>query len=210
MHRCILKTIQFCGLILGRICALISSPQLDFLQYCFVRNFITGLKSERCATFGEGSLLAAGVRLWNSKRIFIGKRVSIQKECLLETIGSGIIEIGDGVSLGECSHITSFEYIQLGHNILTGRYVLISDNSHGKTTLKALKEPPLARPVVGKGKITIGDRVWLGDRVVILGGVTIGEGAVIGANSVVTHDIPAYSVAVGAPARVIKQCKANL
>lgn len=53
--------------------------------------------------------------------------------------------------------------------------------------------------------ITVGDYVWIGARTTVLPGVNIGEGAVIGANSVVTHDIPPWTVAVGSPARVIKE-----
>ena len=52
--------------------------------------------------------------------------------------------------------------------------------------------------------MVIGNNVWIGRNVCIMPGVTIGDGAVIGANAVVTHDIPAYSVAVGVPAKVIK------
>ena len=52
--------------------------------------------------------------------------------------------------------------------------------------------------------VTIGDNVWIGAKVMVTKGVTIGENAVIGANSVVTRDIPANSVAVGIPARVIR------
>jgi NDP-sugar pyrophosphorylase family protein len=61
-------------------------------------------------------------------------------------------------------------------------------------------------PVAGKskGKVIIGNAVWIGDSVIILPGVTVGNGAVIGAGSVVTKSIPAYAVAVGNPARVIK------
>lgn len=53
-------------------------------------------------------------------------------------------------------------------------------------------------------RITIGNDAWLGAGVIVLPEVTIGEGAIIGAGSVVTKDIPAHSVAVGSPARVIK------
>jgi len=49
------------------------------------------------------------------------------------------------------------------------------------------------------------DDVWVGNGVIVLDGVTLGRGAVIGAGSVVTHDVPAESVAVGNPARVIRQ-----
>lgn len=55
--------------------------------------------------------------------------------------------------------------------------------------------------------ITVGDYVWIGARSIILQGVTIGEGAIIGAGSVVTKDVPSFSVAVGVPARVIKERK---
>ena len=60
-------------------------------------------------------------------------------------------------------------------------------------------EPPTAQP------ITIGENVWLGARVVVMPGVTIGDDSVIGIGSVVTGDIPARSVAVGVPAKVVKQ-----
>lgn len=52
--------------------------------------------------------------------------------------------------------------------------------------------------------VVIGDNVWFGDRVIVLGGVKIGEGAIIQAGSVVVSDIPALSIAGGAPAKVFK------
>ena len=54
-------------------------------------------------------------------------------------------------------------------------------------------------------QIIIGKNVWIGEKVAVLSGIIIGDGAVIGANSVVTHDVPANSVAVGEPARIIFQ-----
>lgn len=54
-----------------------------------------------------------------------------------------------------------------------------------------------------KGPIIIEDNVWLCEGVVVLSGVRIGKSSIIGANSVVTHDIPPYSIAVGIPAKVI-------
>lgn len=56
-----------------------------------------------------------------------------------------------------------------------------------------------------KGPVIIGNNVWIGDNVLILSGVTVGDGAVLGAGSIVTRDIPPYSIAVGNPARVIKK-----
>lgn len=82
---------------------------------------------------------------------------------------------------------------------------MITDHYHGNT--KKLHEisaiMPNMRPLTSKGPVYIGENVWIGDGVVVLPNVTIGTGAIIGANSVVTRDIPAYSVAVGVPAKVI-------
>lgn len=66
---------------------------------------------------------------------------------------------------------------------------------------------PILRPLGVKGPVKIGDNVWIGDRATILSGVTIGEGAIIAANAVLTHDVPAYTVVGGVPAKVIKFLK---
>lgn len=93
---------------------------------------------------------------------------------------------------------------QLNHCF--GRWVTISDNDHGEVIREQLDTPPADRPLHVKGPVTIGSNVWIGDKATILSGVTIGDGAVIAANSVVTKDIPAYTVAAGNPAHVIKAC----
>ena len=116
-----------------------------------------------------------------------------------------LITIGDNCDFGAFNHITSTNNIIIGNNCLTGKWVTISDNNHGATILEDLRLPPLKRAVVSKGTVIIGDNVWIGDKATILGGVTIGESAVIAANSVVTKDVPAYSVVAGNPARVIKK-----
>ena len=59
--------------------------------------------------------------------------------------------------------------------------------------------------MTSKGPVIIGDNVWIGDKATILGGVTIGESVIIAANSVVTKDVPPYSVVAGIPAKVIKK-----
>jgi len=116
------------------------------------------------------------------------------------------ISIGDGCWLGQYAHITCINNIRIGNNVLTGRNVTITDNSHGDTDLQTLRIPPIKRRLVSKGPVLIGNDVWIGDKVTILPGVSIGDGAIIAANSVVTKDVPAYCVAAGNPARIIKQC----
>ena len=114
------------------------------------------------------------------------------------------LTIGDNGSFGAFNHITCINKIQIGDNCLTGKWVTISDNNHGTTDFDTLHEAPAIRKLYTKGPVIIGKNVWIGDKATILGGVTIGDGAVIAANSVVTKDVPAYSVVGGNPARVIK------
>ena len=117
------------------------------------------------------------------------------------------IVIGKNCQIGEFAHITSCNSIEIGDNLLTGRYVYISDNAHGKTDFDLLGLHPALRPLHSKGSVKIGNNVWIGESVRILAGVTIGDGAVIGANSVVTKDVPAYCVVGGVPATVLKESK---
>ena len=119
------------------------------------------------------------------------------------------LTIGKDCVFGAFNHITCTNRIMIGDRCLTGKWVTITDNSHGETTKDSLKIPPIKRRIYSKGPVIIGNNVWIGDKATILPGVTIGEGAVIAANSVVTMDVPAYSVVAGNPARIIKRNKIN-
>lgn len=114
------------------------------------------------------------------------------------------IEIGDDCHFGDFNQITSCNGIKIGNNLLTGRNVIITDNSHGVFENDQMDIPPLDRPLVSKGKIVIGNNVWMGNNVCVTSGVTIGDGAVIAANSVVTKNVPPKTMVGGVPARVIK------
>lgn len=117
------------------------------------------------------------------------------------------ITIGSRCNFGDFNHITASNSIVIGDDVLTGRWVTITDNNHGSITHEHLSMPPLKRPVVSKGPVEIGNRVWIGDKATILSGVKIGEGAVVAANAVVTKDVPAFSMVAGNPAKIIKQIK---
>lgn len=114
------------------------------------------------------------------------------------------MRIGEECHFGAFNHITCTNKIIIGNRILTGKWVTITDNSHGTTDLDSLHIDPIKRPIYSKGPVIIGDNVWIGDKATILPGVTIGDGAVIAANAIVTKDVPAYCVAAGNPARIIK------
>lgn len=149
-----------------------------------------------------------------AKHISIGHHSALENGAILTAWTSygndkftPTICIGENVSIGEHSHITSINSIVIGNGVLTGRYVYISDNSHGSGDSSEIGIRPIQRALYSKGPVVIGDNVWIGERVCILSGVHIGEGAIIGANAVVTHDIPAYSIAAGVPAKVLRLMK---
>lgn len=118
------------------------------------------------------------------------------------------LTIGRGCYFGAFNHITCTNRIQIGDCLLAGKWVTITDNDHGNTDKESLLLEPMKRPVYSKGPVIIGNNVWIGDKATILAGVTIGDGAVIAANAVVTKDVPAYCVAAGNPARIIKKNEA--
>ncbi len=156
--------------------------------------------------FGTHSYLFPPIMaLKGLNKIEIGNHVSFGSNLQLTVWDDGCIIIGDGCKIREYCHITAKNRIVIGQNLLTGTNVLITDNSHGAFVREQLNIHPAERPIVSKGAVTIGNNVWLGNNVCVMPGVTIGDGVIVGANSVVTHDIPAYSMAVGIPAKIVKQ-----
>lgn len=150
--------------------------------------------------------------LIGTKYIKIRENSSIQKGTYLTAWDTyrnqkftPMIEIGKGCHIGAYNHITCINQIKIGDGFVSGKWVTITDNDHGSTTLEMMQLPVSSRPLVSKGPVNIGKNVWVGDKVTILSGVTIGDGAVVAANSVVCKNVPAYSVVAGIPAKVIKQ-----
>jgi len=115
------------------------------------------------------------------------------------------IKIGMNCALGAYNHVTCINEIIIGNGFLTGKWVTITDNSHGSTDYESLKESPVNRKLHSKGSIVIGDNVWIGDKATILSGVKIGDNSIIAANSVVTKDVPTFCVVAGNPAKIIKK-----
>lgn len=147
----------------------------------------------------------------NLSHASIGDNTIIEKGALIRCYISsdkkiGEIAIGNNVNIGLNANISSCNRIEIRDGVLTGRNVLINDNSHGTTACRDdLVGNPSNRPIVSKGPIIIEENVWIGENVVVLAGVTIGRNSIIGANSVVTKDIPAYSIVAGVPAKIIKK-----
>lgn len=133
--------------------------------------------------------------------IRIGRNVLVGHLSMLKTrAGSMVIE--DHVHIGPNCLLGSAERLTVGRYTLIGFSCSIGGLQHG---FEDAGTPIVKQSLVSRGGVVIGADVWLGANVTVMDGVTIGDGAVIGAGSVVTGDIPPYTVAVGAPARVIRE-----
>lgn len=166
-------------------------------------------------SFGENSIIIPKFSmLMGQEYISIGNFVTIGKGTQLtawkkfreQTFNPEII-LGDNCSIGEDSHITAINSIRLGNNVRLGKKILITDNAHGASSAELLDIAPNYRPLFSKGAVIIDDNVWIGEKASIMPGVHVGKGVIIAANSVVTHDIPAYSVVAGTPAKIVKYLK---
>ena len=112
------------------------------------------------------------------------------------------IRIGGGSFLNLGVMIAAAELVEIGEHCMLANGCFVTDADH---RFDDPEKPVPWQGFTSKGPTRLGDNVWCGAHVVITSGVTIGERCVIGANSVVTHDIPAFSIAAGAPARVLRQ-----
>ena len=163
---------------------------------------------------GKGSIIGRSCRLWGGggKHIVIGDNTIIQRHSILgcwthyhDQTFTPSITIGQQCNIGEYCHITAINKIVIGDGLLTGRFVLISDNSHGGLSQEEALIPPASRPLTSKGEVVIGNNVWIGDKASILAGVHIGDNAIIAANAVVTTDVPANTMVAGVPASIVKR-----
>ena len=172
---------------------------------------------------GRGVVFGQNVALRHPHKIVIGDNVVIDDNCLLDAkgrdntgirIGNGVfvgrnsilsckngdIVLEDNVNIGFNSEVFSGNLVTIGRDTLVAAYCYFIGGDHDAGSLD--------KAVLHQGSTARGIRVapngWFGAGVKILDGVTIGENAVVGAGAVVTRDIPACSVAVGIPAKVIR------
>jgi acetyltransferase-like isoleucine patch superfamily enzyme len=113
----------------------------------------------------------------------------------------GRVRIGAGTFLNMGVMVAAADLVEIGDHCMFANGCFISDASH------RFDDPDTPVPWQGftsKGPTRIGDNVWCGAHVVITSGVTVGERCVIGANSVVTQDLPPFSIAAGVPAKVLR------
>ena len=164
----------------------------------------------RFGAFGDGSIVCfPQTTIYNVEYIQIGTGTMIGPHVALsagmvpgqQCLSNPVVKIGDRCLIGRGSGIVGHFGIEIGNDVWTGHNVYITDQNHGYEDVTI----PISRQTQPESPVSIGDGSWIGYGAVVLPGARIGRHVVIGANSVVTGEIPDYSVAVDSPARVIKR-----
>jgi len=167
-------------------------------------------RGKKFESFGDRSIIMwPPTTIFNEQYISIGSHTMIGQHVALSAgmipgqlcVTSPVVRIGDRCLIGRGSGIVGHFSIEIGNDVWTGHHVYITDQNHGYEDISK----PISQQTQPERAVRIGDGSWLGHGCIVLPGVSIGRHVVVGANSVVTHDLPDYCVAVGAPARVIRQ-----
>jgi acetyltransferase-like isoleucine patch superfamily enzyme len=179
------------------------------LQRRFVFLFMAdgvNLRGASLIRFGRGVTLERGVTIDGLMRhgIVLGDNVRLGPYSTI--IGPPPSALGYGIKIGANSAADSYSFIGgggpvvIGENVIMGEHVCFHPENHRFDQL----DIPIKDQGMERKGITIEDDVWVGANVTFLDGVHVGRGSVIGAGSIVRGEIPAYSIAVGAPARVVR------
>jgi acetyltransferase-like isoleucine patch superfamily enzyme len=145
----------------------------------------------------EGNVL----EMLREGRLEVGAGTLLEPGVWITGPGDARIRIGAGTFLNRNVMVAAVELVEVGDHCMFANGCFVTDGNH------RFDDPEAPVPWQGfttKGPTRIGDNVWCGANVVITSGVTVGERCVIGSNSVVTSDLPPFSIAAGAPAKVLR------
>src|SRR5690606_10077919 len=116
---------------------------------------------------GENTRIGFGMTLLNGQCITLGSNTIIGRRVVLTAWNkfngenfNPIITIGNGCGIGDDSHITCINRIEIGNGVLTGKKITITDNAHGVSDFDSLEIAPIRRPLFSKGAVVIEDNVW--------------------------------------------------
>jgi acetyltransferase-like isoleucine patch superfamily enzyme len=135
-------------------------------------------------------------------RLEVGAGTLLEPDVWITAPGEARVRIGAGSFLNLGVMVAAERLVEIGEHCMLANGCFVSDSSH---RYEDLELPITWQGFESKGPTRIGDNCWLGAHTVVTSGVTIGERCVVGANSVVTADVEPFSVAAGAPARVIRR-----
>jgi acetyltransferase-like isoleucine patch superfamily enzyme len=156
-------------------------------------------------SFGPGSYIVPPARVSMPEAIHVGAGVVINEHSWISVVEAvpghtPKLTIGNGTIIDRLLHVACVGEIEIGEDVLIAERVLIGDTYHDYTDPDA----HIAQQAVAPRKVTIERGAHLGLGVIVMPGVTIGEDALVGAGAVVTRDVPARTVVVGNPARVVR------
>jgi acetyltransferase-like isoleucine patch superfamily enzyme len=135
-------------------------------------------------------------------RLEVGAGTLLEPHVWITAPGRARVRIGAGSFLNLGVMVAAYELVEIGDHCMLANGCFVSDASH---RFDDPHRPITSQGFESKGPTRIGDNCWLGANVVVTSGVSIGERCVIGANSVVTGDLEPFSIAAGAPARVLRR-----
>lgn len=161
---------------------------------------------ERFKKFATNSVIKSPLGINGYENIEIGNNVFIGYKSWIAAVPltgepECLLKFGNGCIIGNFNHIYATKKIVFGDKVLTADKVYISDNVHEYTNIE---KAVLDQRIKQVSEVYIGEGSWIGENVCIIG-ANIGKHCVIGANSVVTKNIPDYSVVVGNPSKIIKR-----
>ncbi len=134
-------------------------------------------------------------------RLQIGRDTLLEPGVWITAPAPARVRIGSGTFLNLGVMVAALELVEIGDHCMFANGCFVTDADH---RFDDLERPITWQGFTTKGPTRVGANVWCGANVVITSGVTVGERCVIGANSVVTGDLPPFSIAAGAPARVLR------
>lgn len=158
---------------------------------------------------------ACSISFFGEHSITIGEGTHVNAALEVQRSG-GSITVGKRCYLGDNTRIWAADSIEIGDDVMVAHNSNIFDNNTHPTDVDermADKEAILTRgvresfPTLGSRPVKICDKAWIGCNCCVMKGVTIGEGAIVGSGSVVTKDVPAYTVVAGNPAKVVKKLR---
>lgn len=147
------------------------------------------------------------LRALQQRRLEIGREVLLEPGVWITAPGTARVRIGEGTFLNKGVMVAAEDLVEIGAHCMLANGCFVSDASH---RFDDPKKPITWQGFESKGPTRIGENCWLGANVVVTSGVSIGERCVIGAGSVVTRDIEPFSIAAGAPAKVLRRVEYDI
>lgn len=193
--------------LIGYFAFLYLLSKTKFFQNHILTNIRGGVLSVQTQNHPKHLLVGKNVKVFHPDRVSFGENCDIGEGVVFAPLcRSGEqeflseIKVGNNVHFGTQDRIASMNSVIIEDDVLFAAFVHVTDHSH---EYRKVKLPIRRQSVFSKGPVVIKRGAWLAFGCHVLSGVTVGECSVVAANSVVTKDVPPYSVVAGNPARVV-------